>query len=398
MRIVIFSELFYPHGGGAELATWLYSKLLVEKGFEVTVVTRQFPGEASVEFLSNGMKIFRVPMRIAFGSRYDTLANAGVLASSFIRRLIKESDIVYVPCGWYSVIPLAKIYGKPVVVHMHNYSIVCPTSLMYDFVNHRVGTSSLKSFLLHEIIERRRGVLLTAVSALMNELLGRHYNRLSTLADAIIFVSRAQMDLALSRTPLLKKKSYAIYNPIPNLPLIESERKGIGYFGGRSFVKGFYTLMEAFKTFRYGGVEAYMAMTWRDYKTVRLDNGILVNFMPRINPESVMKKLSIVVVPSLIPEPSPYVLVESMLYGKLIIASNVGGIPEIASSCLAGVKLVEPGGYVAIAGALNHFLSFDLEEINEIGVKNREYILKRLNNEDILKHFIKILHQALDST
>lgn len=392
MRIIVFSELFYPHGGGAELATWLYSKLLVEKGFEVTIVTRQFPGEASIEFLSNSMKILRVPIRIAFGSRYDTLANSWVLASTFIRRLINESDIVYVPCGWYSVIPLAKIYGKPVVVHMHNYSIVCPTSLMYDFVNHKVGVSSLKSFLLHEIIERRRGALLTAVSALMNELLGKHYNRLGRLVDAIIFVSRAQMDLALSTNPSLKRKSYVIYNPIPNLPLIKSEMKSIGYFGGRSFVKGFYTLMEALKSLRPSNVEAYMALTWRSYKTLKLNNGILINLMPKINPYSIMKKLSIVAIPSLIPEPSPYVLVESMLYGKLIIASNIGGIPEIVSGC-SGVKLVEPENYVAIASALNYFLSFDLEEINDIGVKNREYTLRKINNEEILKHFIKILYK-----
>ncbi|MEM1724611.1 MAG: glycosyltransferase family 4 protein [Desulfurococcaceae archaeon] len=392
MRIIIFSELFYPHGGGAELATWLYSKLLAEKGFKVTVVTRQFPGEASVEILSSNIKIIRVPMKIAFRSRYDTLANAGVLAGASIIRQIKESDVVYIPCGWYSVIPLAKIYGKPVVVHMHNYSIICPTSLLYDFVNHRVGTSTLKSFLLHEIIERRRGALLAAVSALMHELLGKYYNRLVMLADAIIFVSRAQMNLVLSRIRHIKK-SYVVYNPIPNLPLVKSERKGIGYFGGRSFVKGFYTLMKALKTLRNSNVEAFMAMTWRDYKTVKLDNGILVNFMPKINPENIMKKLSIVVVPSLIPEPSPYVLVESMLYGKLIIASNVGGIPEIVSNSLAGVRLVDPGDYAAIADTLDYFLSLDLKEINEIGLKNREYILKRLNNEVILKNFIKILYQ-----
>jgi len=320
MNIIVFSELFYPHGSGAELATWLYSKLLAERGFNITIVTRRFPGEPLIESVSSKITIFRLPMKIAFGSRYDTVVNIGVLATRLVRKLIKESDIIYIPCGWYSVIPIAKIYKKPIIVHMHNYSIVCSTSLMYDFVKHRVGSSSLRSFILHEIIEKNRKIPSVIASSLMNELLGKHYNRLSMLADALVFVSRAQMNLVFSKVPHLKEKSHMIYNPIPNLPFVKAEKNGVGYFGGKSFVKGFHILMQAIKSLRRSNVEAYLAMTWRERKTIKLNNGILVNFLPKVNPERFMKKLSIVVIPSLCPEPSPYVLIESMLYGKLVIA------------------------------------------------------------------------------
>lgn len=45
VNVLFLSELYYPHGGGAELATYLYAKLLSEEGFNVVVVTSRFAGE-----------------------------------------------------------------------------------------------------------------------------------------------------------------------------------------------------------------------------------------------------------------------------------------------------------------------------------------------------------------
>ncbi|MEM3503634.1 MAG: hypothetical protein QW134_05370, partial [Nitrososphaeria archaeon] len=88
MRILVFSELLYPHGGGAELATWLYAKMLAEKGFELSIVTSKFPNELSFETIGKQIKIYRFPIRALFGTRYYTLANIGLLTSNSIIKLI----------------------------------------------------------------------------------------------------------------------------------------------------------------------------------------------------------------------------------------------------------------------------------------------------------------------
>jgi len=397
MRILIFSELFYPHGGGAEVATWLYSKLLAKEGFKITVITTKFPGESSYELLDGGVEIFRAPMKGMFGTRYYTLANTGVLLGSFVNKLIKQSDVIYVPCGWYSIIPIAKLHKKPVVVHMHNYSLVCPTSLMYDFTRQKVGPSSLRSFIIHEMVEKRREAASVVVSSLMNELLGKYYNRLGALADALIFVSNAQRNLVLSKAPYVQKKSYVIYNPIPDLPLIKAESKGVGYFGGRSFVKGFHVLTRALKSIQCRNVAAYLTMTSEKNYIAKVGNGVIINFLPRVNSlKYLVNKVTCVVIPSIWPEPLPYTLIESMLYGKLVIASNIGGIPEIVAGIKSWVKLVNPGDYDEISKALDSFLTFEVEKANEIGVKLREHILRRFNNGKIIKSFINVL-DGLDS-
>ncbi len=397
MRLLVFSELLYPHGGGAELATWLYSKLLVEEGIKITIVTKQFPGEPPVDSFSNGVTIYRLPIDFMFGSRYYTLANVGVLASSFISNLIKQSDVVYVPCGWYSVIPVAKYHNKPVIVHLHNYAIACSTALMYDFVDHKVGSSFMKSYMLHEMVERRRGSASVVVSCTMNECIGKFYNRVGALGDALIFVSNAQRDLVLSAIPRLREKSYMIYNPISDLQLIKAEKSGIGYFGGKKFVKGYYVLIQALKSSHSSNmVQAYLTMTSKKHARTELDNGVTLNFLPKlpeVNLANLMKQLSIVVVPSLWPEPSPYSLIESMMRGKLVIASDIGGMPEILEGDTSGIKLTKPGNPEEIAKGLDFFLSLTLEEANEFGFKNRECILQKFDNDRTVYSFINVLEK-----
>jgi len=82
-----------------------------------------------------------------------------------------------------------------------------------------------------------------------------------------------------------------------------------------------------------------------------------------------------------------------MLYGKLIVSSNIGGIPEMITGVRSGVKLVKVGDHREIAGALNSFLTLELEEINEIGLKNRQFILQRFNNEEAVKLFASVLEK-----
>jgi hypothetical protein len=53
VNILFLSELFYPHGSGGELATYLYAKLLSEAGINVIVITNRFAGEPDVSKKEN---------------------------------------------------------------------------------------------------------------------------------------------------------------------------------------------------------------------------------------------------------------------------------------------------------------------------------------------------------
>ena len=61
MNILFLSELFYPHGGGAEFATYLYAKLFSEAGFDVVVITNKANGESHFSKNEN-FRIYRIPL------------------------------------------------------------------------------------------------------------------------------------------------------------------------------------------------------------------------------------------------------------------------------------------------------------------------------------------------
>jgi glycosyltransferase involved in cell wall biosynthesis len=54
MKILFLSDFFYPRYGGAELATYLYSKRLAENNHDVVVVTHRYPAEPAARALLHG--------------------------------------------------------------------------------------------------------------------------------------------------------------------------------------------------------------------------------------------------------------------------------------------------------------------------------------------------------
>jgi glycosyltransferase involved in cell wall biosynthesis len=364
-------------------------------------VTKQFPGEPSVQLVSKHNVIYRMPIKTVGKddalTRYDELANIGVLGTSFMRRLFSESDVVYLPSRWYSAIPVARIYKKPVVAHVHSYNLICRASEMYDFENQVVRPASLKAFLYHEMAERRRPVSV-AISCLANELFGKYYSASGILSDAFVFVSNAQMNLVLARFPQIRNRSRVIYNPCPEWDILETRQKGVGYFGGRKLAKGFAVFVRALGSLNVrDSVEAYATMTSARPMRKKLGNGVSVNFLPKLKEDAfreIMTKLSVGVVPSLWPEPWGYALQDFILCGKLAIASDVGGIPEMTEGLGSGVRLVKPGDPRELTNALDSFLAMDMEQAAEIGAHNRELILKKFDNRRAVDSLIRVFQEA----
>jgi len=105
MNILFLSELFYPHGGGAELATFLYAKLLSEAGFNIAVVTNRFVAESEVSKNEN-LIIYRLNLVKDNGiGKYSILQRFDVLFSSFMRKMVKWADVVYASSRLYSYLP-----------------------------------------------------------------------------------------------------------------------------------------------------------------------------------------------------------------------------------------------------------------------------------------------------
>jgi|GEM_PF-3899209 len=74
------------------------------------------------------------------------------------------------------------------------------------------------------------------------------------------------------------------------------------------------------------------------------------------------------------------VLLESLAYGKLIIASNSGGTPELIEDNKTGF-LFTPGNIELLAQKINHLNSLTTEQREQIAMAIKEKIIPlELNN------------------
>jgi glycosyltransferase involved in cell wall biosynthesis len=68
------------------------------------------------------------------------------------------------------------------------------------------------------------------------------------------------------------------------------------------------------------------------------------------------QRASVVVVPSVWPEPCPTVVLEAMAHGRPVVGSRIGGIPDLVEDGLSGL-LVRPNDPAALADALSRILT-----------------------------------------
>jgi glycosyltransferase involved in cell wall biosynthesis len=101
-----------------------------------------------------------------------------------------------------------------------------------------------------------------------------------------------------------------------------------------------------------------------------------------------------VIVPSVWNEPLPYVVAEALTRKRLVIASRIGGIPELLEGC-KGVVECEPGNVFQLADAIRNVQEMANEERLELGSKNSEVFRKRFKDEDSVESFINLASKIM---
>ena len=61
-RVAMVSDFFYPHVGGVETHIWSLSQHLLRRGHKVVVVTHAYGERKGVRYMSNGLKVYYVPL------------------------------------------------------------------------------------------------------------------------------------------------------------------------------------------------------------------------------------------------------------------------------------------------------------------------------------------------
>jgi glycosyltransferase involved in cell wall biosynthesis len=398
-RILLFSKLFWPEGGGGELATYLIIRDVLSKYFDVTVVSGTKAPEQDI-LGSVGYIYWSV-----LETRYKPIEWIKLLANiNWLRRLVEKTDIVYVPS--HTLIPVSiplKII-KPsikIVLHLHNYQILAYTSVVLAGKEPDMAMDMIVEHGEHKSLIR---TLLTGLGHYIN-----YINRLAIrFVDKIICVSHRQYEILTKYVPEIRDKAYVIYNPPPPMLTINkriSEEPTLIYAGGGSYIKGFIILLSAIvkilKRYKhriyitYGREISSQEISLLEKLSKKLDNKVML--LGRLSHKEHLKLHEDawgLLFPSISEEPLPYAIVESLLTGTIPIASKVGGIPEIIKGTPAENFLFTPGDIDEFISKIEMLISLSKDNVENISIRLREHV-PRIFDEKSIKSNLTSLFESV---
>ncbi len=118
MKILFFSRLFYPHIGGVEKHVLEVSRLLIKKGYKVTVVTEQNSLKLKLREVITGIEIFRIPKLKEGKLRKFQIWKW--LWNNY--KLMKNADIIHCHDVFFWYLPFRLLFpNKKVYTTFHGY-------------------------------------------------------------------------------------------------------------------------------------------------------------------------------------------------------------------------------------------------------------------------------------
>ena len=111
----------------------------------------------------------------------------------------------------------------------------------------------------------------------------------------------------------------------------------------------------------------------------RLNNIKFQGFISNI--KIYLDQIDVVVLTSIVPDSLPTVLLEGLAKGKVLIASDVGGVREIVDDGYGNI-IIPPNDVKALAEAFTTVLTYDKQKLEEVRIKNIEKAKEKFTIEE----------------
>jgi glycosyltransferase involved in cell wall biosynthesis len=411
MKILIVNTYHYLRGGDCQHAFGL-GKLLQQNGHEIHYFAMK--GNKNLTCGDDGYFVKEIDYRKALNNRNPFNAFRVILHSIYsiearrnIARLLDKvkPDIVHLQSIRHhltkSILPELDKRNIPVVWTLHDFKEICPNT---SFYNGRTICESCKGKKYANILWNRckkgslAASLVTYLEAKINDYL--NYEKC--------------VDLYISPSKFLKNKFIEYgYCPqkiiyLPNFMELDDFVPQYNYEDYLLFIgrlekgKGLTTMVKGFagaknignllglKIAGAGSIEGELKDL---FDRMEVSNIEILGFKQGSELKDLTQKAKAVIIPSECYENYPFSGLEAMAYGKPIIASRIGGIPEQVEDGVTGF-LFEPFDEDQLSAKINLLNSLTKEEIKEMGRRARQKV-ERNNDKNIYFSSILNIYQRL---
>jgi glycosyltransferase involved in cell wall biosynthesis len=401
MKILQANKFFFLNGG-SETVMFQEREFLLKNNHQVFDFSmydaRNIESEQSNYFIENrtfrfggaGNKINQSLQIISFIHSPEAVRN--------ITNLIidKEPDLVHCHNIYHqltpSIIGAAKKLGVPVVLTLHDYKPVCP---VYTRVRDGVVCSECLNGNFSRVVKNRcaDGSLgksaLLYVEALTQKLMGNYEKVAAFIAPSQFMKQSISHRISSDRVHLL-------HNGIAVDTIeISSEDDGYVLFMGRLVAeKGIETLLKAHqKSNGAWALKVAGAGPLMDVLKAQYNPSIFVGYLAGDALKDIIQKASVIVIPSEWYENCPMSVLEAMAYGKPVVGSHMGGIPELVQDNITGL-LFEAGNVHMLANQINRLIT-DPPLRKQMGAAGRKrverYFSLGTHNAELMNIYNKVL-------
>lgn len=351
MKILIVNKFLYPNGG-SETYIFAIGKQLQHMGHKVQYFGMEHEGRvvgnrvdsytSSMDFHTYAWKKLLYPFKIIYS--WEARKKLRLVLNDFEPDAIHLNNFNFqlTPSIIYEMRKWEKRQERKVAVvyTAHDSQWVCPNHLML------IPSSKKRCFECRggrfENCARNRCIHNSKVKSLLAMIEAKLYHNLRTYRKVDVVICPSQfMESRLATDEILEDKLKTIYNFLDKDSGGEIQKKDyVLYFGRYSEEKGVQTLLKACEalseiTFVFAGSGPMESLL--HYPNIRN-----LGFLNGEDLKKTIEAAKFTVFPSECYENCPFTVMESLSYGTPVIASNIGGVPELLQGGVVG-ELFEPG-------------------------------------------------------
>ena len=386
--------------GGAEKVVLQEAKLVAQSGNDVVIITTHNAKGFRRVILDDGkIKVWFLPDPLPFSHRSSIYKSLALFLSIFnplsatyvdLVLRIERPDILHIhnygPLSPY-VAKAAKRLGSKVIQTFHGYSFECPKGSLYR----RTGTVCRNPL---------------PICKIYGKIFRKKMSRYDSIISICSYVKERLVRAGISPNliSVIPNMNPRLHERTRNKTVIDRSRNKIILFVGRMVkAKGVHVLIKALAKIKKACNKEFIAIFIGDgehkayFETLARFLNINADFLGKVSEEILeeyYKEADLVVVPSLFPELFGLVILEAMSYGKPVIASRIGGIPELVLHEETGF-LFEPNNVDALAKYIKILLTDD-ELAIDMGLralKTSEKFSGTNHLKQLLNLYSKVLQQ-----
>jgi len=392
MKILFVNKYYHPSGGPEKVI--LQSKERLEShGDKVILFSMQHPKNLATPYSRyfvcnvdyNGSSSFIDKTRMALNMFYS------VEAKRKMELLLEEEkpDLAHLHNIYHqispSILPVLKKKNIPVVMTLHDFKLLCPN---YTFLRNGNPCESCEGKHFYKAVVHKcvKDSYWKSLVCSLEMYFHRFLKIYQDCVDAFIVLSEFSKEKMI-RYGIPEEKLFLLPNYI-ELPS-NGKDKTLGqyvlFLGQLSEKNGVSTLVQAMEKIKEVPLvvagEGELFPDLREYvREKNLDNVTFAGFLSGTKLEQLMENSLFTVFPAICYHNCPMSILESFAFGKPVIGSNLGSIPELIEDGITGL-LFEPKNVEELAEKIRHLYHHPLLA-QKMGISARKKVEEKYSEEE----------------